>query len=480
MINAIFSKSVSPEITMLPFPFAIIDLETTGMSPNYERVIEVGICLVEDGILTEEWSTLVNPGKYIPPFIEQHTGITAAMVRQAPRFEDVIDEVHDRIAGRVIVAHNAAFDMGFLKNEFLRCGMTFSQKSLCTVRLSRALFPKERRHGLDALIERFNLPCKNRHRALDDARALWHLLRIFAECAGEENLHEATRKVLKRAATPPNLPEKDVDALPQTPGVYRFYGENDALLYVGKSTNMRSRVLGHFSSAHQSGKEMRIKQQVQRIEHQETAGELGALLAESKQVKELLPIHNRRLRRSNFACSLTLQRNREGFLQPQLIQLSKVPQEGLGDLYGLFRNKKAVDSYLGSLIDDHGLCARLMGLEKGDGPCFSYQVKKCKGACVGIESHKMHDARLMIQFAKEKVKSWPFKGRIAIREHNPETDQSELHLFNHWCYLGTVGHEEDLDDLLANGQDLTFDMDCYRILTSFMERSGNNISLIEI
>ena len=169
------------------------------MSPVHERVIEVGICLVDDGILTGEWSTLVNPCKHIPPFIEQHTGITAAMVRHAPGFEGVIGEIHDLLADRVIVAHNAAFDMGFIKNEFLRCGMTFSQTSLCTVRLSRTLYPTERRHGLDALIERYGLPCKNRHRALDDARALWHLLRLFVEDTGEERLHEAARKLLKRA-----------------------------------------------------------------------------------------------------------------------------------------------------------------------------------------------------------------------------------------------------------------------------------------
>ena len=189
---------------MLPYPIAIVDLETTGMSPARERVIEVGICLAEGGAVVEEWSTLVNPDTPIPPFIERHTGISTAMVTHAPPFGEIAGAVARRLEGRVVVAHNAAFDVGFLKSEFRRAGHCFAAHALCTVRLSRALYPKERRHGLDALIERFGLPCANRHRALDDARALWHLLGAFREETGEARFFAAAGQVLRR-----HLPERE-------------------------------------------------------------------------------------------------------------------------------------------------------------------------------------------------------------------------------------------------------------------------------
>ncbi len=188
---------------MFDSPLAIVDLETTGMGQARDRVIEVGICLVDDGCLTEEWSTLVNPDVAISPFIIGHTGITNEMVRDAPRFADIMDDVLYRLDGRVFVAHNSAFDYGFLKAEFLRHGLTFQARSLCTVKLSRALYPKERRHGLDALIERFGLPCGSRHRALDDARAVWHLLQTFHRVVDHEKIRQATRTILKRISTPP-------------------------------------------------------------------------------------------------------------------------------------------------------------------------------------------------------------------------------------------------------------------------------------
>ncbi|HMJ49188.1 MAG TPA: 3'-5' exonuclease, partial [Burkholderiales bacterium] len=130
---------------ILPLMFdqslAIVDVETTGATPSHDRVTEIGILRVERGRIIEEWSSLVNPETRIPPAIETLTGITNAMVAQAPTFRELADEILARLQGRLLVAHNARFDYGFIKNELCRFGVEFRPKLLCTVRLSRRLYP---------------------------------------------------------------------------------------------------------------------------------------------------------------------------------------------------------------------------------------------------------------------------------------------------------------------------------------------------
>src|SRR5258706_10710661 len=136
---------------------AFVDLETTGTTPTGDRVTEIGIVRVVDGDLAEEWSTLVNPECPIPEEIQSLTGISNAMVRDKPTFAELRREVAQRLEGHLFVAHNARFDYGFLKNEFRRVEMPFTADVLCTVRLSRRLFPEAPAHNLDAIIARHQL-----------------------------------------------------------------------------------------------------------------------------------------------------------------------------------------------------------------------------------------------------------------------------------------------------------------------------------
>ncbi|MGH8765786.1 MAG: 3'-5' exonuclease, partial [Burkholderiales bacterium] len=133
-------------------PLAIVDVETTGAHPAWDRVTEIAVVEVAQGDVVSEWSTLVNPGTSIPPAIQALTGITNAMVEDAPAFEDIAAGIYERLDGRVFVAHNARFDYGFLRHEFERAGLRFQAKTLCTVKLSRRLYPQHARHNLDSLI----------------------------------------------------------------------------------------------------------------------------------------------------------------------------------------------------------------------------------------------------------------------------------------------------------------------------------------
>src|SRR6187455_518507 len=282
---------------------AFVDLETTGTTPKGDRVTEIGIVRVVDGRLVEEWSTLVNPECPIPEEIQALTGITNAMVRGKPTFSELRREVAERLEGHVFVAHNARFDYGFLKNEFRRVEMKFTAEVLCTVRLSRRLFPEAPGHSLDAIIARHGLDAMvagdaasrtGRHSALGDARALWGFVQaLYRECETDE-VDAAVRRLLKTPSLPPQLAPDVLDHLPEGPGVYRFYGVNELPLYIGKSVNLRDRVRSHFSSDYRSANDIRISSEIRRIEVEETAGELGALLKEARLVKELLPLHKHR------------------------------------------------------------------------------------------------------------------------------------------------------------------------------------------
>ena len=164
----------------LPQDLVFVDLETTGGSALHDRITEVGILRVEKGELVEEWSSLVNPDRPIPAYIAAFTGISNEMVADAPRFGEIAALVRRKLQGAVFVAHNARFDYSFLRSEFHKTDMSFSAKVLCTVKLSRRLFPEYARHNLDAVMERNGLTCGARHRALGDARVLhdfWFKLR---------------------------------------------------------------------------------------------------------------------------------------------------------------------------------------------------------------------------------------------------------------------------------------------------------------
>jgi len=179
-------------------PLAIVDVETTGARPAWDRVTEIAVVEVRGGEVASEWSTLVNPGIRIPPVIQALTGITNDMVADAPAFGDLAPDLYGRLAGRIFVAHNARFDYGFLRSEFERAGLRFQARTLCTVKLSRRLYPGHSRHNLDSLIDRHGLRCDARHRALGDAQAVWQFLRIAAEERGAAELQSVARQLAPR------------------------------------------------------------------------------------------------------------------------------------------------------------------------------------------------------------------------------------------------------------------------------------------
>jgi DNA polymerase III subunit epsilon len=468
---------------MLDEHVVFVDLETTGATATHDRITEIGIIEVNRGRLISEWSTLVNPGMSIPPMIQSLTGITNAMVAHAPLFEDIQLEVLQRLAGKLFVAHNARFDYGFLKNEFRRCGVTFNARVLCTVKLSRKLYPEHAKHNLDILLERHALDCEARHRALGDAKVLWLLAQKWHAERGPVALKAAVDLLLKSQSVPAGLPELAFDHIPESPGVYFFYGDKDVVLYIGKSINMRSRVMSHFSGDHRVSKDMQIARQIKRVDWKQTAGELGALLLESRLIKQLAPVHNRQLRRNTQLCAWQW-RDTATDSAPRLATAEDIDPANFGELYGLFRTRATAIEALREIAATHGLCTILLGLEKrsvaNTGPCFAHQLKRCRGACVGLESPAQHALRLKQAMDSLRTLPWPFEGRIAIRENNTNGEATDLHVLDHWCYLGTARNESELHDIVESRGTPAFDVDTYKILKRYLAKPPRGVDIIRL
>jgi DNA polymerase-3 subunit epsilon len=331
------------------------------------------------------------------------------------------------------------------------------------VRLSRRLYPRERGHDLDSVIARHGIDCPARHRAMGDAEALWQFLRIAAEEHGDEVLTVAARQVAKAPALPPQLDPAVIDAVPEAPGVYLFYGVSGPPLYIGKSRSMRSRVLQHFYST--AG----WLQGVRRIDWHRTVGELGALLTEARLVKQLAPLHNRHLRRPGQLCGFIFDGKRLRLAQADEIDAATLPF-----VYGVFRTRRAALQALRALADEHGLCLQTLGFDaKRKGACFRHQIGRCAGACTMRESIHSHHGRLAAALATLTTPPWPYAGPVGIVETDRTRDATEVHAVDRWCYLGAARCEPEMADLLEERP--RFDYDHYRILARHLSKGAARV-----
>lgn len=454
---------------MLPQKLCFVDIETTGGSLRYDRVIEVGILRVEDGIVTKTYRSLIDPGRHVPDEIFALTNIPRGELSVAPTFRELASEIAEILEDAVFVAHNVRFDYCFLKSEFKRFGINFSPKQICTVKLSRKLFPGYRHHNLDSIIQRMGFEVENRHRAFDDAEVLWKFYQAILKSFPEDKVVEAVNNILKRPSIPVKIPQQILDNLPDTPGVYIFYGEQGMPLYVGKSINIRTRVLSHFSADHISGTELKIAQQVETIETIETAGELGALIKESSLVKELQPLYNRKLRHANALIALKWVKGEHSYDRVEFVEAHEVSPDELDLVLGVFKSQKQAKGFLMMLAKEHTLCEKLLGVEKGKGECFGYRLGKCKGACKEKEIPASYNSRFLEAFSHTKVQAWPFENPILIREENLE-EKEEAFLIDKWMYLGSVSSEGETN----LEREIKFDMDIYRILRAFLRDPKNS------
>ena len=464
------------------FPtLAFVDIETTGSHFERDRITEVAIITYGPQGL-QRWSRLIDPAQFIPENIQKLTGITPEMVAGHGVFAHHAKDILEQLQGKIFVAHNARFDYGFIKASMKRAGYDFTAKVLCTVKLSRRLFPEQDRHNLDTLIQIHNLHVEDRHRAMTDADLLLQFWQIIEKRWTHEELLSHVDALLQRPAIPSHLDAALIDEIPEQPGVYIFYAENRFPLYIGKSRSMRTRVLSHFQNT-QDRKALKLSMQVRDLDWIQTGGELGALLLEARLIKERLPTLNIQLRRSRELCSWQLSESAQGYLQPSLVNADQIDWGVQEDLYGVFASRKEAMSMLSYIAKEHDFCELRLGLEKqpkkskkdllensakSATPCFAYQLKRCRGACVGIEKALVFNWRLKEAMASWHLKTWPYRGPIGIRE------EQDIHVLDRWRYLGSAANESEIEELLLAGEP-EFDLDIYKILKKHLAKSAQDI-----
>lgn len=452
-----------------PYPdLAFVDIETTGSHFDRDRITEIGIKTLSGNEL-QVWERFIDPQTYIPQNIQRLTGISPAMVKGQPSFSELADDLKKELEGKIFVAHNARFDYGFIKASFKRMGIEFKPKVLCTVKLSRLLFPEQPRHNLDTIISAHGLKVSARHRTLGDADLLLQFWRVCESKFGQARLNEAINQLIGNASLPSNIDQNVIDSIPDSPGCYIFYGDNKTPLYIGKSISLRSRVMGHFQGALTQRKEMKLSLQVRDIDWIETSGELGALILESRLIKERMPSMNIKLRRSKDLCAWSLEEGSDGVLTPSLITHHHLAPGLQDNLYGLFYSKREAHSYLKAIAKKYHLCEALLGLEKRiEGKsCFGFQVKQCGGACINLAPISLHNLQLKTAMELFRVQVWPYAGAIAIKEGG------EMIVVDKWCYLGTAINQDELYELAQSGE-AEFDLDIYKIVKKALSGSYKN------
>lgn len=441
------------------------------------HILEVAVIRIEDGKITDEFTTLVNPDINVPYFITKLTGITTSDLQSAPSFGDIAERLLEIMDGALFVAHNVRFDYSFLKQEFRRVGVDFDPPQFCTVKLSRALYPEEKSHKLASLIERHNFSYASRHRAYDDAHVLWQFIAHAQASFPTQTIEDAIARQIRQPSIPKQLDSRDIASLPSGPGVYIFNDEQGLPLYIGKSINIRRRVMSHFTRDSEEYREFKIAQSIYSIETRQTGGELEALLLESQLIKEKQPLYNRLLRRTNKLIAAKQLKNADGYITITTQEMDIILPENFSSTLALYTKRGAAKVSLLRLIKEFDLCPKLSGVEKAKNACFSYQLGKCRGACIGVESALTYNRRLLMAFSNKRIDDWPYDGAVVVQERSLGVTNQHGFIVDQWRVIGSITQQEDLEPTIQSYSE-TFDLDAYKILRTFINNHRSNITII--
>ncbi len=450
--------------------YAIIDIETTGGSPKHEKITEIAIFIHDGRQIINEFVALVNPEKNIPYHITRLTGITNEMVADAPRFYEVAKKVVEITEGCIFVAHNAAFDYGFIKEEFRQLGYSFNRDLLCTVKLSRKLIPGFKSYSLGNLCKNLQINIDNRHRAAGDALATVKVFERLLSVQNSGNFISA-----KKDGIPSNLhPSLDPSVfknLPEEAGVYYFMNENQNIIYIGKSNNLRHRVLSHFNGA-KGRRAGQMREETAAISFETTGSELVALLLESDEIKKHKPKYNRAQRRSLYRYGIFTYTDQSGYCNFRILKTN-----GKESPLFCFTSHAEALSFMENQCRLKTLCPKLCGLYESEGACFSYHVHQCLGACKGVEPPASYNSRAdeICETGKFEHKNFFLIDRGRHREESVVI-KVEAGIYRGFGYLGndTCNDMELLHDCI---KPFTDNRDVHNIIRRYL-RTQNGIKMI--
>lgn len=446
--------------------FAVVDIETTGGSPKHEKITEIAVIVHDGHSVIDEFVSLVNPEKYIPPHITALTGITNEMVAEAPKFYEIAAKIIKLTENKTFVAHNVGFDYGFIKNEFKSLGYQFQRDQLCTVRLSRKLIPGMKSYSLGHLCDELGIINASRHRAAGDARVTVRLLEILMDLNSNAGLDLFDDIGQRLKNLHPLLHPDDIRNLPEETGVYYFLDEHRNIIYIGKSKNIRSRVMTHLTNQ-SSRRAIELVQKTAAINFELTGSELIALLKESADIKRIKPLYNRAQRRSLFQYGLYSFYDHTGYIN---FSLDKNDDNIETPLLS-FSSKKEAVNYLNTQAEKYELCQKLCGLYHSEGSCFQYELMNCRGACTGKESVPDYNQR-----AQQLIDALTYKKKnIIVVDSGRRSDEYSVVLIENGKYqgFGYVDASESISDPVQAGDYITRysdNHDIQSILRSFLKK----------
>jgi len=369
--------------------YAIVDIETTGSHAASNGIIEIAIVL-HDGVRERSrYESLVNPGVPIPPYIQSLTGINDAMVTRAPSFSSIAPRVHAMLQGRIFVAHNVNFDYSFVRHHLLAVGFALEEKKLCTVRLSRKVFPGLPRYSLGNLCRSLGISLQGRHRAMGDAAATAALFDRILQVDIDGHLTAMLKPSSRESYLPIHLPAEQVAGLPTSPGVYYFHDQKGKVIYVGKAIDVRQRVVSHFSNNSPSHRKQLFMRQIHGVSCQPVGTDLVATILESIEIRRLWPAYNRSQKHWTSPYALYAYEDMRGILRLAIDRRRKhlhpvATVANLSDGYALLRR----------LVREGGLCPQCCWMQKDDGPCIGRSEGSCRGVCEGQETPGDYNQRV--------------------------------------------------------------------------------------
>jgi DNA polymerase-3 subunit epsilon len=314
------------------------------------------------------------------------------MLLDAPPFYEIARKVVEMTEGCIFVAHNVRFDYTFVKRAFEDLGYNYARKQLCTVRLSRMITPHIRRHGLDALCQYHGIDNESRHRAMGDVLATSSLFDKLIMLGGADAIDELINYGIKTSRLPSSISLEQLHDLPEACGVYYLHNEFHEVIYVGKSINIKKRIMQHF--AENTAKSNKLAQRVHDISYEVTGSELLALLLEESEIKRLQPDVNRQLRRKLFPFALYHFIDSDGYLHILAEKIKKSTPEGY-TIIKEYPKLAYAKGHLEGLIEEFKLCQHRCGDRTGVGHCFNFKVGDCLGACCGFETSQDYNTRAM-------------------------------------------------------------------------------------
>ena len=442
--------------------YAIVDVETTGGKFNEEGITEIAIYRFDGNKIVDQFSSLVNPQREIQPFVQRLTGITSKMLVNAPKFFEVAKRIVEITEDAVLVAHNAEFDYRIIRTEFKRLGFDFERQSLCTVDLAQKLLPDLPSYKLGKLVRSLGIPISDVHRAHGDAQATVELFKVLLEKDSQKEIISAHVKILNKKQVPSKY-LNIIDELPTETGVYYIYNEAGSIIYIGKSKNIKKRVLNHLTS--KARKAEKIQKAIHRVTYELCGNECLALLKEQHEIKKNQPRLNHALKYRHFPMGI----RRDETSPYQRLLIEQVRQDL--DYLDVFKNKKEAEGRLRFWIEEFSLCTQYTSFARAQGACFRKGIDKCQGACVGEE--RCDDYNTKVQAVADSL-LYPYDDFLIIDKGKSVGEKSFIYIkdgvFQGYGYFQLNHQIKSLDKIEARLIRIENNRDTQAVIRSFLRR----------